>query len=125
MDGLVSGSTSAPIYSFGTKPSVYDVSSLAHVTSGSGIADNDADERTRTPGGAFKNTSPESLTQQPLQMRTGPRVLGHSCRADARAHQRRVADASPHEMESERTAGDLFRAEVPLEAKPSSDDVRV
>ena len=53
VEGLVSGSTSAPIYSFGTKPSVHDVSLLAHVTSGSDIADNDADERTRTPGGAF------------------------------------------------------------------------
>ena len=58
-------------------------------------------------------------------MRTGPRVLGHSCGADARAHQGRVTDVSPHKMESERTAGNLFRAEVPLEAKPSSDDVRV
>ena len=56
MDGSVSGSMSAPIYSFGTKPSVHDVSSLAHVTSGSGIADNDADEQTRTAGGAFKTT---------------------------------------------------------------------
>ena len=124
VEGSVSGSTSAPIYSFGTTPSVHDVSSLAHVTSGSGIADNDADERTSN-GGAFKTTSPESVAQQPLQMRTGPGVLGHSCGANARAHQGRVADASPHGMESENTAGNLSRAEVPLEAKPSSDDVRV
>ena len=124
MEGSVSGSTSAPIYSFGTTPSVHDVSSLAHVTSGSGIADNDADERTSN-GGAFKTTSPESVAQQPLQIQTGPGVLSHSCGANARAHQGRVADASSHEREYERTAGDLFRAEAPLEAKPSSDDVRV
>ena len=59
VEGLVSGSMSAPIYSFGTKPLVHDVSSLAHVTSGSGIADNDADERTSN-GGAFNTIAAAS-----------------------------------------------------------------
>ena len=49
MDGSVSGSANTPVYSFGTtQPSVHDVSSIARVLSGSGIANDDADEQMLT-----------------------------------------------------------------------------